>query len=124
MDSREHAMPRFVVLAHDWPHPHFDLLIERDGVLKAWRLPEPPRDGLPVEPLPDHRLFYLDYEGPLTGDRGSVLRIDSGTATWTGSASFQLMSVYLDGEFLVTADSILTTTSTTNASLAAVDRWS
>lgn len=32
--------------------------------------------------LPDHRPFYLDYEGPLTGDRGTVLRHDCGTFEW------------------------------------------
>jgi hypothetical protein len=29
--------------------------------------------------LADHRLAYLDYEGPIAGDRGSVSRWDWGT---------------------------------------------
>ena len=29
-------------------------------------------------PLPDHRLFYLDYEGPVSGNRGTVSRWDQG----------------------------------------------
>ena len=29
--------------------------------------------------LPDHRLVYLDYEGPIAGGRGSVSRWDEGT---------------------------------------------
>ena len=28
--------------------------------------------------LPDHRLAYLEYEGPVSGNRGVVRRIDSG----------------------------------------------
>jgi hypothetical protein len=27
----------------------------------------------------DHRLMYLDYEGPISGDRGSVVRWDAGS---------------------------------------------
>jgi hypothetical protein len=29
--------------------------------------------------LPDHRLDYLTYEGPISGDRGEVRRWDEGT---------------------------------------------
>ncbi len=74
-------MPRFVILAHDWPAPHFDLLLEAGPVLKAWRLLAEPEVGVtvPAEPNYDHRLLYLDYEGPLSGDRGSVARWDAGT---------------------------------------------
>jgi hypothetical protein len=77
-------MPRFAVLDHDRPHPHRDLLLERDGVLKAWRLPAAfdPTSPVPAEPNFDHRLLYLDYEGPLTGDRGSVTRWDGGELVW------------------------------------------
>ena len=33
---------------------------------------------LPARSLPDHRLAYLDYEGEISGGRGTVRRIDSG----------------------------------------------
>ena len=74
-------MPRFVVLEHDWPAVHWDLLLEYGPVLRAWRLLSEPGPGraVPAEPNYDHRLLYLDYEGPLTGDRGSVRRWDAGT---------------------------------------------
>ena len=74
-------MPRFVVLAHDWPTPHWDLLLEAGPVLKAWRLLAEPGVGRAVPALAnyDHRLVYLEYEGPLSGDRGSVRRWDAGT---------------------------------------------
>jgi hypothetical protein len=49
-------------------------------VLRTWALSEPPRPGGEIEaaPLPDHRLAYLDYEGPISGDRGTVARWDRG----------------------------------------------
>jgi hypothetical protein len=74
-------VPRFVVLEHDWPAVHWDLLLECGPALKAWRLLAEPGPGraVPAEPNYDHRLLYLDYEGPLTGDRGRVRRWDAGT---------------------------------------------
>jgi hypothetical protein len=77
-------MPRFVLLAHDRPHPHLDLLLERDGVLKAWRLPAEftPTRPAEAEAIADHRLLYLDYEGPVCGDRGRVVRRDAGELDW------------------------------------------
>jgi len=50
-------------------------------VLKTWALPQPPEVGVEMacDPLPDHRLAYLDYEGPIAGERGSVTRWDHGT---------------------------------------------
>ncbi len=32
-----------------------------------------------VTPLPDHRREYLDYEGPVSGDRGHVRRVAAGS---------------------------------------------
>jgi hypothetical protein len=73
-------MPRFAVLSHDWPSPHFDLLLEADAVLRAWRLASPPSLGAnAAEANFDHRKFYLDYEGVVSGGRGTVTRWDAGT---------------------------------------------
>jgi hypothetical protein len=77
-------MPRFVVLRHETsPGTHFDFMVETGAVLKTWALAEPPRPGVEIEatPLADHRPAYLDYEGPISGDRGSVTRWDSGQYT-------------------------------------------
>ena len=74
-------MPQFVVLRHDRPRGvHFDLMLEVGDVLKTWALPQPPQPGLEIEceALADHRLAYLDYEGPISGQRGSVTRWDRG----------------------------------------------
>jgi hypothetical protein len=75
-------MPRFVILRHDSPSgAHFDFMLESEGVLKTWALPQPPAIGVEMdcESLADHRLAYLEYEGPISGGRGSVTRCDQGT---------------------------------------------
>ena len=75
-------MPRFVVLEHDHPVLHWDLLLEAGGVLQTWRLAQPPlasSSSIEALQLPDHRLMYLDYEGPISGNRGNVKRWDAGT---------------------------------------------
>ncbi|MCS7168234.1 MAG: DNA polymerase ligase N-terminal domain-containing protein [Gemmatales bacterium] len=79
--QEEHQPKRFVLLHHDWPHPHYDLMLEWQGVLKTWRTAEIPKPGLSLtmEAIGDHRLAYLDYEGPVAGNRGTVRAIDRGT---------------------------------------------
>lgn len=75
-------MPRYVVLEHAHPRGrHWDFMLEMGGALATWTLTEPPDTSgpIPAEALPDHRLAYLDYEGPVSGDRGSVARWDQGT---------------------------------------------
>jgi hypothetical protein len=75
-------MPRFVILEHDHPRGrHYDFMLEVGDVLRTWSLAEPPASGVeqPAELLPDHRLAYLDYEGPVSGDRGAVVRWEMGT---------------------------------------------
>ena len=81
-------MPRFAVLEHDHPSRHWDFLLEYEGVLLAWRLSAPPEPGAVVdaEPSFDHRLLYLDYEGPVSGGRGGVTRWDGGTFDWVERA--------------------------------------
>jgi hypothetical protein len=74
-------MTRYAILEHQQAQQvHWDFFIERDDVLQAWRLDELPRPNtaVPCSSAPDHRLVYLDYEGPLTGDRGKVIRWDWG----------------------------------------------
>jgi hypothetical protein len=77
-------MPRFVILQHDTPSgAHFDFMLASGDALKTWSLPAPPQPGVTMEceALADHRLAYLDYEGPVSGDRGSVARWDRGEYT-------------------------------------------
>src|SRR5262245_16395103 len=72
---------RFVVLEHRWAGVHWDVMLESGGGLRTWAVDAPiePASGLPARALPDHRLAYLTYEGPVSGGRGEVTRIDSGT---------------------------------------------
>ncbi|MFM7070288.1 MAG: DNA polymerase ligase N-terminal domain-containing protein [Planctomycetota bacterium] len=97
MSSPEHSDPpqvftgRFVLLRHVLPahsprSSHWDLLLEFGAVLCAWELPcpltathdEDSRAAGPMRRLADHRVSYLDYEGPISGDRGHVTRVATG----------------------------------------------
>jgi hypothetical protein len=77
-------MPRFVLLEHDHPARHWDLMLECGDILRTWRLAQPPRAGAAIAAAAtfDHRLVYLDYEGPISGNRGRVIRRDAGTFSW------------------------------------------
>ena len=72
---------RFVVLQHAHRGVHWDFMLQHGDALRTWALEGPPDAPRPIaaKPLADHRLAYLDYEGPLSGDRGSVSRWDAGT---------------------------------------------
>ncbi|MEZ6061623.1 MAG: DNA polymerase ligase N-terminal domain-containing protein [Planctomycetaceae bacterium] len=72
---------RFVILQHDHPFPHWDLLLESGEVLESWRLLEQPRanSAVAAERIPDHRRLYLEYEGPVSGNRGFVTQWAAGT---------------------------------------------
>ena len=80
-------MPRFVVLEHDHPELHWDLMLQAGGVLRTWRLHAPPVSAVRASPSFDHRLAYLDYEGPVSGGRGTVRRWDGGNFLWEENAA-------------------------------------
>jgi len=71
---------RFVILTHDHPVLHWDLMLDFGEALRTWRLLAEPEVGadIPAEALPDHRRAYLDYEGPVSGGRGTVTRWEAG----------------------------------------------
>lgn len=81
---------RFVVLYHQLPpaqgrSPHWDLMFQQGDRLRTWSVVELPQPDGPASTaimLPPHRLAYLDYEGPVSGDRGDVRRIDRGMLQW------------------------------------------
>ena len=87
-------MPRFVVLTHDHPFLHWDLLLESGAACRTWRLLEEPAPGRTVraEPLPDHRLHYLTYEGAVSGGRGVVTRWDAGTYRLVAESESRLVA--------------------------------
>lgn len=72
-------MFRYVLLHHDWPTPHYDLMIEVNGELHTWRLSTPPTAGEQlIDRIANHRLEYLHYEGPVSNSRGQVKRVAKG----------------------------------------------
>lgn len=105
---------RFVCLRHELPDSemnqpsegtrslrnrgsHWDFMLERDGVLWTWCLQSNPfaeprqmKQELPAVRLKDHRIAYLDYEGPISddkvsGNRGSVRQVANGQLIWDSS---------------------------------------
>ena len=77
---------RFVIHEHSARRLHWDLRLERDGVLVCWAIPK----GLPEEPrvnhiaphTEDHPLSYLDFEGeipPGSYGAGTMSIWDTGT---------------------------------------------
>lgn len=98
MNERHISLP-FVLLFHEVPparvkamgrSSHWDFMVATndDGPLRTWALDAAPDFdrgddfAITAQSLPDHRREYLEYEGPVSGDRGSVSRVASGTATW------------------------------------------
>src|SRR5258706_5113599 len=73
---------RFAILHHTGvPTPHFDLMFETapGSPLATWRSPVwPILQPTPIERLDDHRRDYLDYQGPVSNDRGHVRRVAGG----------------------------------------------
>ena len=79
---------RFVVLEHQWNGVHWDFMLEAGDCLRTWAIDAPITCDveLPARSLGDHRLAYLCYEGPISGQRGSVRRIAEGwfrTIKWS-----------------------------------------
>src|SRR4051794_24510155 len=67
--AEDAGQPRFVVQRHSARRLHYDLRLERDGVLASWAVPK----GLPTAPgsrrlavhTEDHPLKYIDFEGQI-----------------------------------------------------------
>jgi len=76
--------PTFVIQEHQARRLHFDLRLQKDGVLVSWRLPtgvplDPRRDHLAIH-TEDHPLDNAGFEGAIPEYRGGSIRIwDSGT---------------------------------------------
>ena len=95
---------------------HWDFMLEHGPALKTWSLEVLPPAwkaalALPAGSpstvqtvqavkLPDHRPVYLDYEGPVSGNRGHVTRCDGGTYRLLSppeSLDDGLLEIQLDG---------------------------
>ncbi len=98
-------MPRYVILYHQQSSSeadltHWDLMLETDGTLRTWQIHQQPvaNRQLQATPLPDHRLDYLQYEGPISGDRGHVSQWDVGTFEGIVPTDSDFFSVQLQGK--------------------------
>lgn len=102
---------RFVLLRHEGHGAtHFDFMIENDAALATWQFAASPAllapgGALVCRRLPDHRLAYLDYEGPVSGSRGIVQREDSGHAKDLNATEthweFTLTGTKMSGQFVL-----------------------
>ena len=90
MPSLRTDFRRTVQLLHELPDgtSHVDWMIARDRAgrepLISFRLPRridelKPGQRMAAERIADHRPAYLDYEGPVSDERGSVRRLAWGT---------------------------------------------
>jgi hypothetical protein len=72
----------YVVLQHEGiAQPHFDLMFQTapGSMLATWRAETWPISGVAaLEKLPDHRQAYLTFEGEISGNRGTVRRVEQG----------------------------------------------
>src|SRR3954447_25120023 len=85
-DDAAESANRFVVHEHSARRLHWDLRLERDGVLVSWAVPK----GIPMDPktnhlavhTEDHPLEYIDFHGQIPAGNygaGSMRIFDSGT---------------------------------------------
>ncbi|MCH8148804.1 MAG: hypothetical protein IH987_12530 [Planctomycetes bacterium] len=99
---------RFVILHHVVAGgEHWDLMLEHGGVLLTWQLAREPIDAaslpIPAKRIADHRMAYLEYEGPISKGRGQVVRVDHGIVNYVRfterCCSVELLGLRLSGRF-------------------------
>ena len=104
-------MHRFVILHHQSPTgDHWDVMLETDSALTTWSIPPQSLTCLPfacsATRLPDHRKHYLDYEGEISGNRGTVSRLDAGTYEQLSPEVFILYGTNFSGKLTIEEDTM------------------
>ena len=95
-------MPCCVILYHETPgdaavDSHLDFMLQANDELLTWRWDTIPLDNqvFVASRLANHRIEYLTFEGKLSGNRGTVTRIDQGTFEPTIEISQQQFSIFI-----------------------------
>lgn len=95
---------RWVLLLHETPADstratHFDLMLETATGLATWACDVDlfQAGAAKAQPLADHRKAYLEYEGEISNNRGSVRRIVAGEFT-TESIRGEVWTVRINGD--------------------------
>lgn len=106
-------MAAFVILHHQFPanharENHWDLMLVDGEKLATWALSAEPKIGktIAAKKLPPHRMDYLDYEGPISNDRGSVKQVQrgeySGALDWhRAETGFEIELIFSGGRWYV-----------------------
>ena len=76
-------------------------MLEKEAALRTWKLFRTPNSPgpIPAQALPDHRLIYLEYEGPVSNNRGEVHRWDAGEYVLVNEFEDSI-EIYLSGQIL------------------------
>ena len=88
----------YVILHHTgFGEPHYDLMFEPSPgtSLMTWRASDwPLAAGDDLTRIGDHRREYLEYEGPVSNDRGEVKRVAEGRCAVSASESQVTIELY------------------------------
>ncbi|MBN1361312.1 MAG: hypothetical protein JW993_12000 [Sedimentisphaerales bacterium] len=102
---------QYVIQEHTTPQGvHWDLMLEKDGVLGTFRLEEPPTAAsqrtVQARKIFDHPLRFLTYEGPVQQGAGRVRIVDRGHYRDSGQSEMRwdlhLTGAVLAGDFSLT----------------------
>ncbi|MEK7482770.1 MAG: DNA polymerase ligase N-terminal domain-containing protein [Planctomycetota bacterium] len=86
------TLNRYVIQKHYTQPLHYDLMLEKEGFLETYSIFQEPDfqsftpfqsfNQIRIQKIHPHRLQYLTYEGPISGNRGVVEIWDSGEYSW------------------------------------------
>lgn len=104
-------MPIYIIHKHSATHLHWDLRLEKDGVLKSWACPKEPSTDPSVKRLliqvEDHDFSYATFEGEIAEGygKGKVEIWNKGTYTFVNEKPYKwvinIKGKKLKGEFVL-----------------------